>query len=98
VSPPPVAVDPALYAGTYFSPELGILWRIEVAAGKLVLRHRAFSDPQLLPLAPEIFRAGPARLSFAPSAGTRQRFEVAMDDTHGVRFERVPDSTVPPTQ
>jgi hypothetical protein len=30
----------------------------------------------------EIFRAGPARLSFAPSAGIRQRFEVAMDDTH----------------
>ena len=95
---PPVAVDPALYAGTYFSAELGVLWRIDAVDGRLVLRHRALGDPSLLPLAPEIFRAGPARLSFTPASGARRRFEIAMDDTRGVQFERVPDSTVPPIQ
>ncbi len=98
LAPPPAAVDPALYAGTYQSPELGVLWRIDAVAGRLVLRQRAFGDPALLAVAPDVFRAGPARLSFTPSTGARRRFEVAMDDTHGVLFERVSDATVPPIQ
>jgi CubicO group peptidase (beta-lactamase class C family) len=97
ISPPPAEafgapgpIVPEDFAGLYWSPELGVSWRIEVERGTLVLRHRVFGDPTLAPVGPNVFRAGPMRLTFAPGTGPRTGFDVAIAYTRDVHFGRRP--------
>ncbi len=87
----PVGIgDPAAYAGSYESPELDAVYRIEARgeALRLVVGNRL--DGELEPAGEGVFERGRLELRFdAPVKGRSPGFVLDTDRARGIRFDRV---------
>jgi CubicO group peptidase (beta-lactamase class C family) len=88
----PSARELAGYAGTYWSQELGVFFRLAVRDGALILLRRKFEDTKLEPTVADAFVE-------SPPAGTEYRFRrdrtgrvtefvINAGRAHGIRFVR----------
>lgn len=88
----PAADALAEYAGTFYSAEIGTVYRFSVRADTLILRHRRIGELALEPREPDVFRAGHGlgTLRFdRDAAGSVAGFTISNGRTRGVRFERL---------
>jgi hypothetical protein len=59
------------YAGTFYSEELDVDWKVAAVDGKLVVQRRRFPNATLTPLWPDAFRANSLLFRFSRGADGR---------------------------
>ena len=91
-SPPvswaPTAADLAMFAGTYYSPELETTYTLRVDNGKLSLLRRREAAVELTPLSPDAFRTRGIQFNFTREKGKPNGFTVDAGRTKNLRFDR----------
>lgn len=89
--------DPDAYAGSYESPELDALYRVEARDGGLWLVVGNRLDGVLEPVGEGVFRRRSLKLRFEePVEGRSPGFLLDAGRVRGIRFGRAPTSTPPP--
>ena len=84
----PDAADLAVFAGTYFSPELETTYTLRVENGKLVVIRRREATVELTPTSADSFRARGLQFAFVREKGKPIAFTVDAGRTKNLRFDR----------
>ena len=86
----PTADVLASYAGSYYSPELGVSYTLLVRDGKLIKRQRKIEDRELTPTIDDAFSAGTGDIVFNRDGhGDVNSFELFTERIRYLRFERM---------
>jgi CubicO group peptidase (beta-lactamase class C family) len=85
------------YAGDYYSPELGVVYAVDLREQGLVLTHHRLSDAGLAPQVEDVFRFGSRMLRFERGAdGIVTGFRISGSRVRNLAFIRLPDGSLPP--
>ncbi len=85
----PTAADLAELAGSYYSPELDVTWRVALEDGKAVLHARGLDNGTLEPAMKDGFTGGTGFARFLRDPrGRIVGFDLSASRTQGIRFER----------
>lgn len=85
----PTAAELESFAGTYASEELDTTWRLAVADGKLVVRHRGLPEEPMKPTVAGVFTLDGLSLTFQRDTGGRvSGFTVDEGRVKGIAFRK----------
>jgi hypothetical protein len=84
------------FAGDYYSPELGVVYTVEMRGDTLVATHHRLADTRLQPIEPDAFRAGSRLMRFERATdGTVTGFRLTGGRVRNVAFRRLDDGALP---